>query len=71
MPYDIYGNSLRRGHCEVHPDVHQEYPCDMCLAREREDQENREGREHYEEEYYKQYCEDMEADLIVDSFTTA
>ena len=32
MSYDIYGNPLRRGHCEVHPHVHQEYPCDLCLS---------------------------------------
>lgn len=30
MPYDIYGNDLRRGYCEVHPHVQQEYPCDLC-----------------------------------------
>lgn len=32
MPYDIYGNYLRPGYCEVHPDVRGEYPCDECLA---------------------------------------
>ena len=31
MNFDIYGNRLARGHCEVHPHVHQEYPCDLCL----------------------------------------
>jgi len=71
MSYDIYGQSLRRGHCEVHPDIHQEYPCVMCLAREREDQENREERDHYEQEMYEQYCRDMISEIIIDSFTTA
>lgn len=33
MAFDIYGNNLRPGHCEVHPDVHEEYPCSMCTAR--------------------------------------
>jgi len=33
MPYDIYGNSLRRGYCEVHPDVPEEYPCSECMRR--------------------------------------
>jgi|SRR5690554_1067870 len=31
MSYDIYGNPLRRGHCEVHPHVHEEYPCSICI----------------------------------------
>lgn len=31
MAYDIYGNNLRPGHCEVHPHVHEEYPCSLCL----------------------------------------
>ena len=33
MSWDIYGNPLRRGHCEVHPDVHEEYPCFVCLEK--------------------------------------
>ena len=32
MSFDIYGNNLRRGHCEVHPHVHEEYPCSVCIA---------------------------------------
>lgn len=32
MGYDIYGNSLRAGHCEVHPHVHEEYPCGVCIS---------------------------------------
>lgn len=31
MAYDIYGNHLRPGHCEVHPDVRHEYPCQCCV----------------------------------------
>jgi hypothetical protein len=31
MSYDIYGEPLRRGHCEVHPHVHEEYPCSVCI----------------------------------------
>lgn len=30
MPFDIYGGELRRGHCEVHPWVHEPYPCSVC-----------------------------------------
>ena len=32
MSYDIQGNPLPRGHCEVHPHVHEEYPCSVCIA---------------------------------------
>lgn len=60
MSYDIYGNNLRRGHCEVHPHVHEEYPCSICyientLNEERKELERLE-RQHYEEqeqEYYE------------------
>ena len=47
MPYDIYGNNLRNGFCEVHPYVEQEYPCQICCQEiEREKQRQRENREH-------------------------
>lgn len=36
MSWDIYGNRLERGHCEVHPWVHEEYPCPTCLSEARE-----------------------------------
>lgn len=36
MSFDIYGNILRPGHCKVHPHVHQEYPCDLCMEKGRE-----------------------------------
>jgi len=47
MAYDIYGDHLRRGYCEVHPDVHEEWPCSECLAESRA-REN--GRQRYDEE---------------------
>ena len=47
MPYDIYGNNLRNGFCEVHPYVGQEYPCQICCQEiEREKQRQRENREN-------------------------
>ena len=47
MPYDIYGNNLRNGFCEVHPYVEQEYPCQICCQEiEREKQRQQENREH-------------------------
>lgn len=30
MGYDIYGGRLQPGHCEVHPDVPEPYPCSTC-----------------------------------------
>jgi hypothetical protein len=32
MAFDIYGQPLRPGHCEVHPHVGEPYPCTVCLA---------------------------------------
>ena len=32
MSFDIYGNNLRSGHCEVHPHVHESYPCSVCYG---------------------------------------
>jgi hypothetical protein len=49
MAYDIYGNDLRRGYCEVHPHVHQEYPCDICCRdieqSNRQNQQNQQGEQ--------------------------
>jgi len=32
MAFDIYGHTLRPGHCEVHPEVGEEYPCFYCRS---------------------------------------
>jgi len=56
MSWDIYGESLRRGHCEVHPHVHEEYPCSVCI---REAQQNEAESQAYEKamsEEYEKYC---------------
>jgi len=48
MSFDIYGNNLRSGYCEVHPDVHQSYPCSLCYAeRKKVDDAKRMKKEHY------------------------
>lgn len=36
MAYDIHGNPLKRGHCEVHPFVNHEFPCSLCEHERRE-----------------------------------
>ena len=38
MSYDIYGNPLSPGHCEVHPCVAQSYPCQQCRDEEYQDE---------------------------------
>ena len=30
MAFDIYGCYLKPGHCEVHPDVPELFPCYLC-----------------------------------------
>ena len=49
MSYDIYGNPLRRGHCEVHPHVHEEYPCSVCI----QENNNRNAQQQSESEHYE------------------
>ena len=31
MAFDVYGERLTPGHCEVHPYVAEEYPCSLCI----------------------------------------
>lgn len=64
MSYDIYGNDLARGHCEVHPHVRQEYPCFVCLSesarKKREQDEQRRHHKEMEAAYYAQIAGDIE-----------
>lgn len=71
MAYDIYGNSLRRGHCEVHPHVHEEYPCSLCYAEAEKYEHQQREKKHYErmerlhyEEQEKWYYESLERDYL-------
>lgn len=50
MAWDIHGNRLERGHCEVHPWIHQEYPCGLC-CRERDDHERQRAEQ---DRYYRE-----------------
>lgn len=52
MAYDIYGQNLRGGHCEVHPHVHESYPCSECYAESRNDTSDRYASKQQEREYY-------------------
>ena len=60
MSYDIYGNNLRRGHCEVHPHVHEEYPCSLCFMeneRHRQQKEAEDEQRRYYESQEQEYYE--------------
>jgi hypothetical protein len=41
MAFDIYGNDLQNGHCEVHPWVAIEYPCPVCIENNRKQNQER------------------------------
>ena len=72
MSYDIYGNNLRYGYCEVHPHIHQQYPCSQC-----EDEAYEEEcfqRSQYDKECQKEYddyCAKEYSDYIERSFIMA
>ncbi|TDD77118.1 hypothetical protein [Flavobacterium caseinilyticum] len=67
MAYDIYGNDLRRGYCEVHPHVHQEYPCDICCREIEQSNRQNEYNKQMQKDYYKSIDPsfDMETTRIV------
>jgi uncharacterized protein YggL (DUF469 family) len=64
MAWDIYGNVLRRGFCEVHPNVNQEYPCYICMEESRKCEDDRRRQYEYEKEMKKQYEESLKPDRI-------
>jgi len=62
MAFDIYGEHLERGHCEVHPYVHEEYPCSLCIEEQQLQQRQiEEYSEHYREEAELYYAEQAKA----------
>lgn len=64
MAWDIYGNTLQRGHCEVHPHVHEEYPCSVCMSERRQAQQPHDALEQLEFELAQQgdYIKHLEAE---------
>lgn len=69
MAYDIYGNNLRIGYCEVHPQVNEEYPCSLCYADGKiREQHNTELTKYYkiqEEEYYKSMRDESAKEKLI------
>lgn len=61
MAFDIYGNRLSRGYCEVHPHVPEPYPCHLCIAAaQREDDYYKAMDEQYEDLKRRHYEEMQE-----------
>lgn len=71
MSFDIYGQRLERGHCEVHPWVHEEYPCPVCLQESAKERYRRTEYDKAMTEQYDEYCREQLAEYIQDIFTTA
>ena len=36
MAFDIYGERLEPGHCEIHPWMACEYPCPICVEKRKQ-----------------------------------
>ena len=45
--WDIYGEKLLPGHCEVHPWVHCEYPCPVCLSENEKSNQDKIAEQEY------------------------
>ena len=66
MGYDIYGQKLASGHCEVHPHIAEQYPCSLCYAeseQERHYQYQQKKTDNREAEYYAEmeraHCDEI------------
>lgn len=53
MAFDIYGNYLKPGYCEVHADVHESYPCRICMDDEQKDAHYRDLYEQEKRQYFE------------------
>lgn len=66
MAWDIYGNNLREGFCEVHPHVNQYYPCWICCDEIQREEERQRDNDLQQSDYYKameeQHYKEMEED---------
>ena len=71
MSFDIYGYPLRQGYCEVHPEVHQSYPCSLCYAESKKaDDDKRMEKEHYKQ-IEAEHHRDMEIEEQKHSFASS
>lgn len=68
MAFDIYGGNLRPGHCEVHPHVHEEFPCHVCVLERNRDQDMRADYDRQCAEEYEAYIARMIGDTEIGSW---
>lgn len=76
MAWDIYGNRLTPGYCEVHYWVPEEYPCHFCMREIDAENERRNEqilaetayREH-QENIEREYQQDCELEIVSSQFT--
>ena len=62
MSFDVYGYPLRQGYCEVHPEVHQSYPCSLCYAESKKVDDDKQ----MEKEHYRQMEIDHQRDMEIE-----
>jgi hypothetical protein len=66
--YDIYGERLLNGCCEVHPWIQEEYPCYRCIQMQEQSIQQKQAEIEYykemEEDYYKSLVENTDGDGI-------
>jgi hypothetical protein len=55
MSFDIYGQPLRSGHCEAHPQIRESWPCSHCMSAH----DDQRAYERAMEEEYDRYCEEV------------
>lgn len=70
MAWDIYGNTLTRGHCEVHPQVAQEYPCYICMEESRKADEQRRQEREQRKAYERDYEQHLKMEAMPDRIFT-
>lgn len=65
MAYDIYGERLASGHCEVHPWVGESYPCSLCYAESKLKHDPKQKEyERAEAEYYAEMEQALHEELV-------
>lgn len=67
MAFDIYGDPLRKGFCEVHPQVNEEYPCSLCYSEEAQKNMKMSGEKPRKQKTLKQRYEDI-CDEYINAF---
>lgn len=76
MAWDIYGNNLKAGYCEVHYWVPEEYPCYLCMRDIEQENKRRDDRDLVEQAYQehmeaieREYQEECELEIVSSKFS--